>query len=62
MKEIIDKDDIILGIDLGTTYSAASVMIDDKIIMIENSLGLGTTPSFVSFLGPHEICVGELQN
>ena len=60
MKKIIDKDDIILGIDLGTTYSAASVMIDDKIIMIENSLGLRTTPSFVSFFGPHEICVGEL--
>ena len=60
MKKIIDNDNIILGIDLGTTYSAASVMIDDKIIMIENSLGLRTTPSFVSFFGPYEICVGEL--
>ena len=60
MKKIIDNNDMILGIDLGTTYSAASVMIDDKIIMIENSLGLRTTPSFVSFFGPYEICVGEL--
>ena len=60
MKEIIDNDKMILGIDLGTTYSAASVMIDDQIIMIENSLGLRATPSFVSFFGPHEICVGEL--
>ena len=60
MKQIIDNDEIILGIDLGTTYSAASVMLDDKIIMIENSLGLRTTPSFVSFFGPQEICVGEL--
>jgi len=29
MKDIIDKDELVLGIDLGTTSSCASVMIDD---------------------------------
>ena len=73
MKKIIDSNEIILGIDLGTTYSSASVIIDDKILVIENSLGKRTTPSFVLFLYEKEekekkeeeeeknkICVGEL--
>ena len=60
MKNIIDNDEIILGIDLGTTYSCASVMLDDEIIMIENSLGLRTTPSYVCFFEPDKICIGEL--
>jgi len=60
MKKIIDNNDLILGIDLGTTYSCAAVMIDENIIVIENSLGLTTTPSYVSFFGPYERCVGEL--
>ena len=50
MKEIIDSNQLILGIDLGTTYSCASVMLDDKIIVIENSLGNRQTPSYVLFL------------
>ena len=60
MKNIIRDEKIILGIDLGTTYSCASVMLDDEIIMIENSLGLRTTPSYVCFFEKDEICVGEL--
>ena len=39
MKEIINKDELILGIDFGTTFSCASVILDDNIIVIENSLG-----------------------
>ena len=60
MKSIIDKDELIIGIDLGTTYSCASVMLDNNIIVIQNSLGLRTTPSFVLFLDNNQICAGEL--
>jgi len=60
MKKIIDNNELILGIDLGTTYSCASVMIDKNIIMIRNSLGSTTTPSFIAFLNKNEAYVGEL--
>ena len=59
-KKLIDNNELILGIDLGTTYSCAAVMIDGKIIIIENSLGQRSIPSYVSFFGPYERCVGEL--
>ena len=60
MKKIIDNDELILGIDLGTTYSCASVMIDKNIIMIRNSLGSTTTPSYIAFLKKNEVHVGGL--
>jgi len=60
MKEIISKNELILGIDFGTTNSCASVILDDKIIVIENSLGQITTPSFVLFLEDNKVCAGEL--
>ena len=60
MKKIIDNNELVLGIDLGTTNSCAAVMIEDKIIMIRNSLGSTTTPSFIYFLNRKEVCVGEL--
>ena len=60
MKKIIDDNELILGIDLGTTYSCASVMIDKNIIMIRNSLGSTTTPSFIAFLNKNEVDVGVM--
>ena len=60
IKKIIDNNELILGIDLGTTYSSAAVMIDKNILMIRNSLGLTTTPSYISFLSKNEVYVGEL--
>ena len=60
MKKIVDNNELILGIDLGTTYSCACVMLDHHIVIIENSLGQRTTPSYVCFLKSNEICVGEL--
>jgi len=30
MKKIIDQNDLILGIDLGTTYSCGAIMIEQK--------------------------------
>ena len=60
MKKIIDNNELILGIDLGTTYSCAAVMIDKNIIVIRNSLGSTTTPSFINFINKNEVYVGEL--
>jgi len=60
MKDIISKNELILGIDFGTTYSCASIVLDDKIIVIQNSLGKRTTPSYVVFLENDKICAGDL--
>ena len=60
MKKIINSNKLILGIDLGTTYSCASIFLDDKKIIIENSLGNRTTPSYVLFLDKNKVNVGEL--
>ena len=60
MRKYVDENELVLGIDLGTTYSCAAVMIEDKIVMIRNSLGLTTTPSFIYFLNKDEVYVGEL--
>ena len=60
MKELIDDNRLVIGIDLGTTYSCAAVMIDNNIIMIRNSLGLTTTPSYVSFINRNKVYVGQL--
>ena len=60
MKKIIDKNELILGIDLGTTYSCASVMIDDNYVIIHNSLGEKLKPSYVALLSENDICVGGL--
>ena len=60
MKKIIKENQLILGIDLGTTYSCAAVMIDNKIIIIRNSLGSTTLPSYISLINKSDIYVGEL--
>ena len=60
MKNIIDNNQLILGIDLGTTSCCASVMIDNDIIMIRNSLGSKQTPSFIYFIDKNKIYVGAL--
>ena len=50
---------MILGIDLGTTYSAvATVEGSGEPRVLANRIGELTTPSVVSFLGPSEVEVG----
>ena len=59
MKKIIEDNELVLGIDLGTTYSCASVMIDKNIIMIRNSFGSTIIPSCLTFVNNNEVCIGE---
>ncbi|MCD6363487.1 MAG: molecular chaperone DnaK [Synergistetes bacterium] len=49
----------IVGIDLGTTYSAIAVMEGDKPEIIPNRRGKRVTPSVVAFSKNGEILVGE---
>ena len=49
----------IIGIDLGTTFSAVSVLEGGKAKIIPNAEGNNTTPSVVS-IKDGEILVGEI--
>ena len=53
-------NDIVLGIDLGTTNSAVAIMEDKKPIIIPNSEGSRTTPSIVAINENNERLVGLL--
>ncbi len=51
---------MVLGIDLGTTYSAvAAIDASGRVRVLPNRLGELTTPSCVSFLGPTDVLVGS---
>ncbi len=52
------SNEVSIGIDLGTTNSAAAIYINGKVEVIINSEGEYTTPSYVSFT-EHERLVGQ---
>jgi molecular chaperone DnaK len=49
----------VIGIDLGTTYSAVATVHDGQPIVISSRSGLRLTPSVVGFTGAGERVVGE---
>ena len=54
------NDDIILGIDLGTTFSAMAIVdAHGKASVLPNGEGHATTPSVVHFYEPGSCVVGE---
>lgn len=60
IQNIIKSNELVLGIDFGTTYSTSSVMIDKVPIAIPNDVGQLSTPSYISFIDDKSYFVGEL--
>ena len=50
----------VIGIDLGTTNSCVSVMVEDRSEVIANSEGARTTPSMVAYTESGEKLVGQI--
>lgn len=53
------KDEAIIGIDLGTTYSCVSIMQQNRAEIIPNAEGLRITPSYIAYTAENDFLVGD---
>ncbi|XP_063923043.1 heat shock 70 kDa protein-like [Zophobas morio] len=56
---LVLMEDLVIGIDLGTTNSCVSLYLDGKTRILENSDGGRITPSFIFFTSIDDPVVGE---
>ncbi len=55
----LPKSNLVMGIDLGTTYSCAAIVEDDYPKVILSAKGLRTTPSIVAMDDKGRLLIGE---
>jgi molecular chaperone DnaK len=53
-----DASDAIIGIDLGTSYTSVSAVVNGKVTMLADATGAVQTPSVIAFPTRNEILVG----